>query len=112
MSASRKTYLVQLVRQGNRWETLITTRMWWQPQDHWSSFIWIFLDPSPTSASGEDKSETQGTLKCFLKRAQNEFELKVKKIRSDNGSEFKNMKVDEYLEEEGVKHEFSAPYTL
>jgi hypothetical protein len=25
-----------------------------------------------------------------LKRAQNEFELKVKKIRSDNGSEFKN----------------------
>jgi hypothetical protein len=37
----------------------------------------------------QDKSETQGTLKCFLRRAQNEFELKVKKIRSNNGSEFK-----------------------
>jgi transposase InsO family protein len=59
----------------------------------------------------QDKSETQGTLKCFLKRAQNEFELKVKKIRSDNGSEFKNLQVEEYLEEEGIKHEFSAPYT-
>jgi transposase InsO family protein len=59
----------------------------------------------------QDKSETQGTLKRFLRRAQNEFELKVKKIRSDNGSEFKNLQVDEYLEEEGVKHEFSAPYT-
>jgi transposase InsO family protein len=35
----------------------------------------------------------------------------VKKIRSDNGSEFKNMQVEEYLEEEGIKHEFSAPYT-
>jgi transposase InsO family protein len=35
----------------------------------------------------------------------------VKKIRSDNGSEFKNLQVEEYLEEEGVKHEFSAPYT-
>jgi hypothetical protein len=35
----------------------------------------------------------------------------VKKIRSDNGSEFKNLHVEEYLEEEGVKHEFSAPYT-
>jgi transposase InsO family protein len=58
-----------------------------------------------------DKSETQGTLKRFLRRAQNEFELKVKKIRSDNGSEFKNLQVEEYLEEEGVKHEFSAPYT-
>nr|AAL75977.1 putative pol protein [Zea mays] len=58
-----------------------------------------------------DKSETQGTLKRFLRRAQNEFELKVKKIRSDNGSKFKNLQVEEYLEEEGVKHEFSAPYT-
>jgi ribosomal protein L10 len=36
-------------------------------------------------ASGEDKSETQETLKSFLRRAQNEFELKVKTIRSDNG---------------------------
>jgi transposase InsO family protein len=35
----------------------------------------------------------------------------VKKIRSDNGSKFKNLQVEEYLEEEGVKHEFSAPYT-
>jgi hypothetical protein len=26
-------------------------------------------------------------------------------------SEFKNLQVDEYLEEEGIKHEFSAPYT-
>jgi hypothetical protein len=59
----------------------------------------------------QDKTETQGTLKRFLRRAQNEFELKVKKIRSDNGSEFKNLQVEEYLEEEGVKHEFSAPYT-
>jgi hypothetical protein len=47
----------------------------------------------------------------FLRRAQNEFELKRKKFRSDNGSEFKNLQVEEYLEEEGIKHEFSAPYT-
>ena len=57
------------------------------------------------------ESETQGTLKRFLRRAQNKFELKVKKIRSDNGSEFKNLQVGEYLEEEGIKHEFSTPYT-
>jgi hypothetical protein len=59
----------------------------------------------------QDKSETQGTLKRFLRRSQNEFELKAKKIRSDNGSEFKNLQVQEYLEEEGINHEFSAPYT-
>ena len=71
--------------------------------DDFSRFTWVFFL--------QDKSETQGTLKRFLRRAQNEFELKVKKIRSDNGSEFKNLQVEEYLEEEGIKHEFSAPYT-
>jgi transposase InsO family protein len=35
----------------------------------------------------------------------------VKKIRSNTGSKFKNLQVKEYLEEEGIKHEFSAPYT-
>jgi transposase InsO family protein len=59
----------------------------------------------------QDKTETQGTLKRFLRRAKNEFELKVKKIRSDNRSEFKNLQVEENLEEERIKHEFSAPYT-
>jgi transposase InsO family protein len=37
-----------------------------------------------------DKSETQDVLTMFLKIAQNEFDANVKKIRSDNGSEFKN----------------------
>jgi hypothetical protein len=69
--------------------------------DDFSRFTWVFFL--------QDKSETQGTIKRFLRRAQNEFELKVKKIRSDNGSEFKNLQVEEYLEEEGIKHEFSAP---
>jgi transposase InsO family protein len=47
----------------------------------------------------------------FLKRAQNEFDVKVKKIRSDNDSEFKNTQVEDFLDEEDIKHEFSAPYT-
>jgi transposase InsO family protein len=52
--------------------------------DDFSRFTWVFFL--------QDKTETQGTLKRFIRRAQNEFELKVKKIRSDNGSEFKNFK--------------------
>jgi transposase InsO family protein len=71
--------------------------------DDFSHFTWVFFL--------QDKSETPGTLKRFLRRAKNEFELKVKKIRSDNGLEFKNLQVEEFLEEEGIKHEFSAPYT-
>jgi transposase InsO family protein len=50
-------------------------------------------------------------LKKFLRRAQNEFDATVKRIRSDNGTKFKNTQVKDYLDEEGFKHEFSAPYT-
>jgi uncharacterized protein (DUF427 family) len=28
---------------------------------------------------------------------------------SDNGTEFKNLQVEEYIEEEAIKHEFFAP---
>jgi transposase InsO family protein len=50
-------------------------------------------------------------VKKFIGRVQNEFELKVKNIRSDNGSEFRNTQVEEFLDEGGIKHELSAPYT-
>jgi transposase InsO family protein len=33
-------------------------------------------------------------------------------VRSDNGTEFTNTCVEEFLTEEGIKHEFSVPYTL
>jgi transposase InsO family protein len=56
-------------------------------------------------------SETQEVLKKFLRRAQYEFDAKVKKIRSDNGTEFKNTQIEDFLDEEGIKYKFSAPYT-
>jgi IS30 family transposase len=50
--------------------------------DNYSHFTWVFFL--------QDKSETQEVLKKFLRMTQNEFDAKVKKIRSDNGTEFKN----------------------
>jgi hypothetical protein len=38
----------------------------------------------------KDKSGAKGIVKKFIIRVQNEFELEVKNIRSDNGSEFRN----------------------
>jgi hypothetical protein len=38
-------------------------------------------------------------LKGILERAQNEFGLRIKKIRSDNGTEFKNSQIEGFLEE-------------
>jgi hypothetical protein len=57
--------------------------------DDFSRFTWVFFL--------QDKSETQGTLKRFLRRAQNEFELKVKKISSDNGSDSRIFKLKSFL---------------
>jgi transposase InsO family protein len=71
--------------------------------DDYSRFTWVFFL--------QEKSQTQDTLKGFLRRAQNEFGLRIKKIRSDNGTEFKNSQNEGFLEDEGIKHEFSSPYT-
>jgi transposase InsO family protein len=68
----------------------------------YSSFTWVFFI--------HDKSEMQGVLKKFLRRAQNEFNLRIKKISNNNGSEFKNTRVEDYLNKEGIKHESFAPY--
>jgi transposase InsO family protein len=70
--------------------------------DDYSSFTWVFL---------QEKSKTQETLKGFLRRAQNEFGLRIKNIRSDNRMEFKNSQIEGFLEDEDIKHEFSSPYT-
>jgi transposase InsO family protein len=59
----------------------------------------------------QEKSQTQDTLKGFLRRAQNEFGLRIKKIKSDNGTEFKNSQIEGFLVEQGIKREFSSPYT-
>jgi hypothetical protein len=71
--------------------------------DDYSRFTWVFFL--------QEKSQTQETLKGFLRRAQNEFGLSIKKIRSDNGTKFKNSQIESFLEDEGIKHDFSSPYT-
>jgi transposase InsO family protein len=80
---------------GNKYDLVIV--------DDYSHFTWVFFL--------QDKSETQEVLKKFLKRAQNKFDVKVKKIRRDNDTEFKNTQVEDFLDEEGIKHEFLTPYT-
>jgi hypothetical protein len=61
--------------------------------DDYSCFTWVFFL--------QEKYKTQGTLKRFLRRAQNEFGLRIKKIRSGNGTEFKNAQIENFLVEEG-----------
>jgi hypothetical protein len=58
-----------------------------------------------------DKSDVFVTFKSFVKGIHNEFEITIKRIRSDNGSEFKNTRIDELCDEFRIRHQFSAKYT-
>ena len=44
-------------------------------------------------------------------QASTNFGVKIKHIRSDNGTEFKNSGLDGHLDELGITHELSTPYT-
>ena len=80
---------------GNRYGLVIV--------DDYSRNTWIFFL--------HDKGETQEIFKIFARKAQNEFDVKIKKVRSDNRNEFKNTNIEDFLDEEGIKDEFSAPYS-
>jgi hypothetical protein len=87
--------IVYISISGNKYDLVII--------DNYSHFTWVFFL--------QGKGKTQEVLKKFLKRIQNEFDAKVKRIRSDNDTEFKNTQVEDYLDEECIKHEFSTSYT-
>jgi transposase InsO family protein len=70
--------------------------------DDFTRFTWVFFL--------SDKSEVFDTFKTFVKRVHNEFEIKIKKIRSDNGSEFKNTRIGDLCDDFGIGHQFSAKY--
>ncbi|KAJ0886399.1 putative RNA-directed DNA polymerase [Helianthus annuus] len=48
---------------------------------------------------------------ALFKKIENLYQRRIRRIRSDNGTEFKNHKMEEFCEERGILHEFSAPYT-
>jgi len=71
--------------------------------DDYSHFTWVFFL--------FDKCQVRDKVKTFVRRAQKEFGLPIKKMRSENETKFKNTQVEDFLDEEGIKHEFSSPYT-
>ncbi|KAJ9556105.1 hypothetical protein OSB04_010719 [Centaurea solstitialis] len=60
---------------------------------------------------GPTNDETSGLIKPFVKRVENQVNLRVKVIRSDNGTEFKNVDLNSFCEERGIERQYSAPRT-
>ncbi|GJT43980.1 putative ribonuclease H-like domain-containing protein [Tanacetum coccineum] len=71
--------------------------------DDFSRFSWIFFLST--------KDETSGILKTFITETENQLDYKVKVIRSDNGTEFKNSIMNQFYEMKGIKREFSVART-
>ncbi|GKF53835.1 putative ribonuclease H-like domain-containing protein, partial [Tanacetum coccineum] len=59
----------------------------------------------------QTKDETSAILKDFIRQIENQLNQKVKTIRSDNGTEFKNKEVIEFCGMKGIKREYSNART-
>ncbi|GKB71114.1 putative ribonuclease H-like domain-containing protein, partial [Tanacetum coccineum] len=71
--------------------------------DDFSRFSWVFFLTT--------KDETSGILKTFITEIENQLDHKVKVIRCDNGTEFKNSIMNQFCEMKGIKREFSVART-
>ncbi|GJT39942.1 putative ribonuclease H-like domain-containing protein [Tanacetum coccineum] len=71
--------------------------------DDYSRFSWIFFLAT--------KDETSGILKTFITGIENQLDHKVKIIRYDNGTKFKNSVMNQFCESKGIKKEFSVART-
>ncbi|KAJ9557080.1 LOW QUALITY PROTEIN: hypothetical protein OSB04_011694 [Centaurea solstitialis] len=68
--------------------------------DDYSRFTWVFFLRT--------KDETSGLIKPFVKRVENQVNLRVKIRQWD---EFKNADLNSFCEEKGIERQFSAPRT-
>ncbi|GJR69983.1 putative ribonuclease H-like domain-containing protein [Tanacetum coccineum] len=68
-----------------------------------SRFSWVFFLAT--------KDETSEILKTFITGIENLIDLRVKVIRCDNGTEFKNRVMNQFCEIKGIKREFSVART-
>ncbi|GJT59375.1 putative ribonuclease H-like domain-containing protein [Tanacetum coccineum] len=69
----------------------------------YSRFSWVFFLAT--------KDKTSGILKSFITRVENLIDQRVKVIRCDNGTEFKNKEMNQFCERKGIKREFSVART-
>ncbi|GJS94028.1 putative ribonuclease H-like domain-containing protein [Tanacetum coccineum] len=82
---------------------LINKKYYLVVTDDYSRFTWVFFLAT--------KDETSGILKSFITEVENLVDKKVKIIRCDNGTEFKNRVMSEFCEKKGIKKEFSVART-
>ncbi|GKB52130.1 retrovirus-related pol polyprotein from transposon TNT 1-94 [Tanacetum coccineum] len=71
--------------------------------DEYSRYTWVhFL---------RKKSQTAKRIMSFIRMVENQNYVKVKQIRTDNGTEFRNFELKSFCDENGISQNFTSPYT-
>ncbi|KAK1684791.1 hypothetical protein QYE76_045639, partial [Lolium multiflorum] len=71
--------------------------------DDYSRYTWVYFL--------KKKDETQQIFIDFATEVQRQHNLLIMAIRSDNGSEFKNYTLNDFLSDEGIRHQYFVAYT-
>nr|GEY98341.1 hypothetical protein [Tanacetum cinerariifolium] len=71
--------------------------------DEYSWYTWVFFLHS--------KDEASEVIISFIKKTQVNLQLQVQRIRTDNGTEFKNKTLAKFFDEVGITQQFSAART-
>ncbi|GKA20568.1 retrovirus-related pol polyprotein from transposon TNT 1-94 [Tanacetum coccineum] len=71
--------------------------------DEYSRYTWVYFLMK--------KSQAPETIMSFIKRVENKNDIKVKQLRIDNGTEFRNSILVNFWDEKWISQNFSSPYT-
>ncbi|GJW13715.1 retrovirus-related pol polyprotein from transposon TNT 1-94 [Tanacetum coccineum] len=71
--------------------------------DEYSRYTWVYFL--------KKKSQAPETIMSFIKRVENQNDIKVKQLRTDNGTEFRNSILVNFCDEKWISQNFSSPYT-
>ena len=71
--------------------------------DEYSRYTWVFFLKAKSDAADE--------IINFIKKMETLNKTKIRLIRSDNGTEFRNQVLESFCDEQGISQNFSAPRT-
>nr|GEV70902.1 retrovirus-related Pol polyprotein from transposon TNT 1-94 [Tanacetum cinerariifolium] len=71
--------------------------------DEYSRYIWVYFL--------KKKSQAPEMIMSFIKMVENQNDVKVKQIRTDNMTKFRNHEIESFCDEKGISQNFSSPYT-
>ncbi|GJV44006.1 retrovirus-related pol polyprotein from transposon TNT 1-94 [Tanacetum coccineum] len=71
--------------------------------DNYSRYTWVHFI--------KKKSQATETIMSFIRMVENQNDVKVKQIITNNGIEFRNQELESFSDEKGTSQNFSSPYT-